>query len=25
VVLHDVAMKFTVRKPEGDLVAIRVK
>jgi hypothetical protein len=24
-VLQDVAMKFTVRKPEGELVAIRVK
>ena len=24
-VLHDVAMKFTVRKPEGDLVAFRVR
>ena len=25
VLLHDVAMKFIVRKPEGELVAIRVK
>jgi hypothetical protein len=25
VLLHDVAMKLIVRKPEGELVAIRVK
>ena len=25
VLLHDVAMKFTVRKPEGELIAIRIK